>query len=67
MFKLINLKPCPNNVGAFIESDILSANKEIIEEMKIALDEYGVIFFQKQNLNSALYVNFAKQFGACAD
>src|SRR6056300_527718 len=67
MFKLINVKPCKNDVGAFIDADILSSNPEAIEEMKIALDEYGVIFFRQQNLDSASYVKFAKQFGTCAD
>ena len=67
MFKLINVKPCKNDVGAFIDADILSSSPEAIEEMKIALDEYGVIFFRKQNLDSSSYVKFAKQFGTCAD
>ena len=67
MFKLINVKPCKNDVGAFIDADILSSSPVAIEEMKIALDEYGVIFFRKQNLDSSSYVKFAKQFGTCAD
>src|SRR5210317_680059 len=67
MFKLINVKPCKNDVGAFIDADILSSSPAAIEEMKIALDEYGVIFFRKQNLDSSSYVKFAKQFGTCAD
>ena len=67
MFKLINVKPCKNDVGAFIDTDILSSSPKAIEEMKIALDEYGVIFFRNQNLNSEAYVKFAKQFGTCAD
>ena len=67
MFNSINVIACKNNVGAFIEIDIKKADSKAIEEIKIALDEYGVVFFRNQNLDSASYVSFAKQFGQCAD
>ena len=67
MFNSINVIACKNNVGGFIEIDIKKADSKAIEEIKIALDEYGVVFFRNQNLDSASYVSFAKQFGQCAD
>ena len=67
MFNSIKVDPCKNNVGAFIDIKIETANAKSIEEIKIALDEYGVVFFRNQNLNSASYISFAKQFGQCAD
>ena len=67
MFNSIKVTPCKNNVGAFIAIDIKNADSNAIEEIKIALDEYGVVFFRNQSLDSASYVSFAKQFGKCAD
>ena len=65
MFKLINVKPCKNDVGAFIDTDILSSSPKAIEEMKIALDEYGVIFFRNQNLNSEAMLNCQAIWNLC--
>ena len=67
MSEKFNIKPCKNNVGAFIELDINTANFNMIEKIKEAVNEYGVIFFRKQNLTSENYVKFAKNFGKCAD
>lgn len=67
MSEKFNIKPCKNNVGAFIELDINTANINMIEKIKEAVNEYGVIFFRKQNLTSENYVKFAKNFGKCAD
>ena len=67
MFKSIKIQPCKNNVGAIIDTDIQSADPECINEIKIALDEFGVVFFRNQNLDSSAYVSFAKQFGTPAD
>ena len=64
---LINVKPCKNNIGAFIDTNLIEANNDIINKIKIALDEYGVVFFRNQNLDSYSYVQFAKKFGVCAD
>ena len=67
MSEKINIKPCENNVGAFVELDINLADRKIIEKIKEAVNEYGVIFFRNQKLTSKNYVNFAKHFGKCAD
>ena len=67
MFKCIKVQPCKNNVGAIIDTDIKSASQETTDEIKTALDEYGVVFFRNQNLDSNTYINFAKQFGTLAD
>ena len=64
---LINVKPCKNNIGAFIDTNLAEANNDIINKIKIALDEFGVVFFSNQNLDSSSYVQFAKKFGVCAD
>ena len=61
MFNSIKVDPCKNNVGAFIDIKIETANAKSIEEIKIALDEYGVVFFRNQNLNSASYISFYGQ------
>ena len=67
MSKSIKVQPCNNNVGAIIDIDIKSASQETTDEIKTALDEYGVVFFRNQNLDSNTYINFAKQFGTLAD
>ncbi len=64
---LINVKPCKNNIGAFIDTNLKKADDVIINKIKVALDEFGVVFFRNQNLDSASYVKFAKKFGVCAD
>jgi len=64
---LINVKPCKNNIGAFIETNLVEANNDIINVIKVALDEFGVVFFRNQNLDSLSYIRFAKKFGVCAD
>ena len=45
MSEKINIKPCKNNVGAFIDLDINLANYKMIAKIKEAVNEYGVIFF----------------------
>ena len=65
--KNLEVKPFKNNVGALIETDLNSANSETINEIKKALNNFGVIFFRKQNLSSAKYIEIAKHFGTCAD
>jgi len=67
MYKHINITPNKNDVGAVIDTNLINANHDVIEEIKDALAEYGVVFFRNQNLNSDAYVKFAKNFGECAD
>ncbi len=63
----MNIKPCKNNVGAFVDCDLNTVDKLIIDKIKYAVNEYGVIFLRNQNLSSKNYVKFAKNFGECAD
>ena len=67
MYNLIQLKPCKNNIGAIIKRDLHTINEGIIDEIKIALDEFGAVFFRNQNLDSLSYINFAKKLGKCAE
>ena len=62
MNKNISIKPFKNNVGAFIDLDLNTANKDQINKIKNALDDYGVIFFRNQNLNSENYISFFSKF-----
>ena len=50
MFNNISFKPCKNNVGALIELDLNNINDSQIKAIKHILDDFGVIFFRKQNL-----------------
>ena len=67
MSENIIIKPCKNNIGAFIEVDINFANGSQIEKIKEAVNDYAVIFFRNQNLTSKNFINFAKNFGSCAN
>ena len=67
MYKLIEVIPCKNNIGALINTNLNEANNYIINKIKAALDEFGVVFFRNQKLNSTSYVQFAKKLGKCAD
>ena len=51
-------------VGAYIsEIDLNHLNPESIAELKVALGEYGVLFFREQNMTSENHIAFAEQFG----
>ena len=67
MYKFIEVIPCKNNIGALINTNLNEANNYIINKIKAALDEFGVVFFRNQKLNSTSYVQFAKKLGKCAD
>ena len=67
MYNFIEVQPCKNNIGAFININLSKVDNNIINEIKISLDEFGVVFFRKQSLNSSSYVRFAKKLGECAD
>ncbi len=67
MYNFINVEPCNNNIGALINTNLNKANNNIVNEIKTALDEFGVVFFRQQSLNSASYIQFAKKLGVCAD
>ena len=67
MHNFLEVKPCNNNIGALINTNLIKANNNIINEIKVILDEFGVIFFRNQILNSASYIQFAKKLGKCAE
>ena len=67
MYNFLELKPCKNNIGALININLNKINNDIINEIKVSLDEFGVVFFKNQSLNSLSYVQFAKKLGECAD
>ena len=67
MYNFIEVHPCKNNIGALININLEKINNDIINEIKISLDEFGVIFFRNQSLSSTSYVQFAKKLGECAD
>ena len=67
MYQNIKVTPNKNNVGAIIEANLSNFNQEIIEEIKDALAEYGVVFFRNQQLDSQTYIDFAKAFGNLAE
>ena len=65
--KVMEIKPCKNNIGAEICIDLQKISNENIQSIKKALNEYGVIFFRKQNLSPSKYIKFAENFGELAD
>ena len=60
------IKPCKNNIGAEISIDLEKFTNKEIEQIKDALNNYGLVFFRNQNLSSKSYINFAKKFGSLA-
>ena len=62
--KNILINPGKNNVGAYIKNiDLKELDKDQISIIKDTLNNFGVIFIKKQNLNSLSYQNFAKLIG----
>ena len=66
MYNFIEIHPCKNNIGALININLSQVNNDIINEIKVSLDEFGVVFFRNQSLNSSSYVKIAKKLGVCA-
>ena len=64
MFKVI---PKKNNAAAEINCDLNKINLKQLSQIKLTLNNYGIIYFRKQNLSSANYLKFAKKFGKLAD
>ena len=64
MFKII---PKKNNTAAEINCDLNKINLKQLSQIKLTLNNYGMIYFRKQNLSSANYLKFAKKFGKLAD
>ena len=59
MYNFIEVQPCKNNIGALININLNKVNNDVINEIKVSLDEFGVVFFRNQSLNSSSYVHFA--------
>ena len=60
----LSITPGTNNVGAYINNiDLKNIDNNQALEIRNILNEFGVIFIKKQNLNPESYQNFAKQIG----
>ena len=60
----VSLTPGTNNVGAYINNiNLKSLDMNFVKEIKNILNQYGVIFIKKQNLDPESYQNFAKSIG----
>ena len=46
--KVMEIKPCKNNIGAEIGIDLQKISNENIQSIKKALNEYGVIFLENK-------------------
>ena len=60
----LSITPGNNNVGAYINNiDLNDIDAETTNQIKETLNQYGVIYIKKQNIDSETYQNFAKSFG----
>ncbi len=60
----LSITPGTNNVGAYINNiDLKNIDNNQALEIRNILNEFGVIFIKKQNLNPESYQNFAKKIG----
>ena len=60
----ISIVPGKNNVGAYINNiNLNKLDQNLIQNIKDTLNKYGVIFIQKQSLNSNSYQSFARSIG----
>ena len=60
----ISITNSKNNVGAYINDiDLKNLDQSKAEEIKKALNQFGVIFIKEQNLDPESYQNFAKSIG----
>ena len=63
---MLKIIPNKNNIGAEIKFDIKNLSKKNLLNIKKALNEYGMVYFTNQKLNSKMYIEFAKNFGKIA-
>ena len=63
---MLKIIPNKKNIGAEAVLDIKNLSKKDLLIIKKALNEYGMLYFKKQKLNSKLYIEFAKHFGRIA-
>ncbi len=60
----LSITPGTNNVGAYINNiDLKNIDNNQALKIRNILNEFGVIFIKKQNLNPESYQNFAKKIG----
>jgi taurine dioxygenase len=60
----LSITPGTNNVGAYINNiDLKNLNETLSLEIKKTLNQFGVIFIKKQNLDPDAYQRFAKNIG----
>jgi len=64
---MFNIIPKKNNAAAEINCDLKKINLKQLNQIKLALNNYGMVYFRKQNLNSKNYLKFAKKFGKLAE
>jgi len=63
---MLKIIPNKKNIGAEVVLDIKNLSKKNLLIIKKALNEYGMLYFKKQKLDSNLYIKFAKKFGKIA-
>jgi taurine dioxygenase len=62
--KSLSITPGANNVGAYINNiNLKDIDQNQAEEIKETLNNFGVIFIKKQNLDPESYQSFAKTIG----
>ena len=64
MFRII---PQKNNVAVEINCDLNKLTSYKLKQIKSALNNYGLVYFRKQELSSKSFLNFAKKFGTPAN
>ncbi len=63
---MLKIIPNKKKIGAEIVFNIKNITKKDLVFIKNALNEYGMLYFKKQKLNSRQYIKFAKNFGRIA-
>ena len=62
--KSLSITPGANNVGAYINNiNLKDIDQNQADEIKETLNNFGVIFIKKQNLDPESYQSFAKTIG----
>ena len=59
--------PTNNGVGCFLETNLKKIKNDELLLIKKTLDNFGVIFFKKQELNPKEYISLAKHWGDLAE
>ena len=59
----LKILPKKKNTSAEIVCNLSKINKTDLTNIKKALNEFGMVYFRKQNLSSKQYLSFAKKIG----